>query len=153
MTPARDEPEHKGIQAAVAPFSQTRLIDGISRRDGWSGFAGGTPQSGNLIIVIKKSTIEPSEGRIAMISADPGQQPEIYIAQRVESGRYGSTSEMLREGVRLIQDRETQLAALATLAASIFRGVDDADNDWTKPAGEVFDRPEAKYRSPAKRSK
>lgn len=150
MTPARDEPEHKGIQAAIAPFSQTRLIDGLSRRDGWSGFAGGTPQSSNLIIVIKKSTIEPSEGRIAMISADLGQQPEIYIAQLVGSGRYGSKSEVLREGVRLIQNRETQLAALN---ASIFRGVDDADNDRTKPAGEVFDKPEAKYWSPAKRSK
>jgi antitoxin ParD1/3/4 len=143
-------PEHKGIQAAVAPVSQTRLIDGISRRAGWSGFAEGAPQTSNLIIVIKKSRIEPSDGRIAMISADLGQQLESYIAQLVESGRYGSKSEVLREGVRLIQDRETQLAALD---ASIFRSVEDADNGRTKPAGDVFDRLEAKYQSLAKRSK
>lgn len=45
----------------------------------------------------------------------------------VEAGRYNSKS----EGVRLIQDRESRLAALD---ASIMRGLADAD------AEEVFDR-------------
>lgn len=40
-----------------------------------------------------------------MISAELGQQLEAYVAKLVESGRYGSKSEVLREGVRLIQDR------------------------------------------------
>jgi antitoxin ParD1/3/4 len=44
---------------------------------------------------------------------------------------------VLREGVRLIQDRETRLAALD---ASILRGVADADAGRTKPAEKVFDR-------------
>jgi len=84
-----------------------------------------------------------------MISADIGQQLERFITTLVESGRYNSKSEVLREGVRLIQDRETQLAALD---ASISRGVADSDAGRSKPADEVFDRLEAKYRAMAERS-
>jgi antitoxin ParD1/3/4 len=46
--------------------------------------------------------------------------------------------------VRLIQDRETQLAALD---AVIERGVVDSDAGRGKPAQEVFDRLEAKYQA------
>lgn len=59
-----------------------------------------------------------------MISADLGQQLEQFVASLVANGRYNSKSEVLREGVRLIQDRETRLAALD---ASITRGLADAD--------------------------
>jgi antitoxin ParD1/3/4 len=79
-----------------------------------------------------------------MISADLGQQLESYIAKLVESGRYGSKSEVLREGVRLIQDREAQLAALD---AVIERGLKDSAAGKGKPAGKVFDRLEKKYRA------
>jgi len=78
-----------------------------------------------------------------MISADLGKQLESYIQQLVEVGRYGSKSEVLREGVRLVQDRETKLAALDAL---IMRGLADAKAGRTKPASEIFDRLEAKYR-------
>ncbi|MGV1988765.1 type II toxin-antitoxin system ParD family antitoxin [Agrobacterium sp. 22-221-1] len=81
-----------------------------------------------------------------MISADLGKQLESYIQQLVDTGRYGSKSEVLREGVRLVQDRETKLAALD---ASIMRGLADADAGRTKPASDVFDRLEAKYRAMA----
>ncbi|MCZ7854677.1 type II toxin-antitoxin system ParD family antitoxin [Agrobacterium salinitolerans] len=81
-----------------------------------------------------------------MISADLGKQLESYIQHLVDTGRYGSKSEVLREGVRLVQDRETKLAALD---ASIMRGLADADAGRTKPASEVFDRLEAKYRAMA----
>lgn len=81
-----------------------------------------------------------------MISADLGKQLESYVQQLVDTGRYGSKSEVLREGVRLVQERETKLAALD---ASIMRGLTDADAGRTKPAGEVFDRLEAKYRAMA----
>jgi antitoxin ParD1/3/4 len=50
-----------------------------------------------------------------MISADLGQQLETFVTRLVEAGRYGSKSEVLREGVRLIQDREAQLAALGRI--------------------------------------
>lgn len=77
-----------------------------------------------------------------MISADLGKQLESYVQQLVDTGRYGSKSEVLREGVRLVQDRETRLAALD---ASIMRGIADADAGRTNPASDVFDRLEAKY--------
>jgi len=77
-----------------------------------------------------------------MISADLGQQLEGFVSRLVETGRYGSKSEVLREGVRLIQDREAKLAALD---ASIARGLADAEGGRTKPASEIFDRLEAKY--------
>lgn len=79
-----------------------------------------------------------------MISADLGQQLERYVEQLVKTGRYKSKSEVLREGVRIIQDRETRLAALD---ASIARGIADADAGRTTPADDVFDRLEAKYRA------
>jgi antitoxin ParD1/3/4 len=77
-----------------------------------------------------------------MISAELGKQLESYIQQLVDTGRYGSKSEVLREGVRLVQERETRLLALD---ASIMRGIADADAGRTKPASDVFDRLEAKY--------
>lgn len=79
-----------------------------------------------------------------MISADLGQQLETFVASLVATGRYNSKSEVLREGVRLIQDRETRFAALD---ASIARGLADADAGNTTPAKDVFDRLEAKYRA------
>jgi antitoxin ParD1/3/4 len=85
-----------------------------------------------------------------MISADLGKQLESYIQQLVEVGRYGSKSEVLREGVRLVQERET---TLAVLDASIMRGLADADAGRVKPAREVFDRLEAKYRAMAEHAK
>jgi antitoxin ParD1/3/4 len=79
-----------------------------------------------------------------MISADLGQPLESFVARLVETGRYNSKSEVLREGVRMIQEREAKLAALD---ASIMRGLADADAGRTKSADEVFDRLEAKYRT------
>ena len=67
-----------------------------------------------------------------------------HVAALVETGRYGSKSEVLREGVRLIQDREAQLAALD---ASLERAVANADEGRRKPAQEVFGRLKAKYRA------
>ena len=84
-----------------------------------------------------------------MISADLGERLEDYVTQLVATGRYNSKSEILREGVRLIQDRETKLVALD---ASIARGIADADAGRTKPACEVFDRLETKYRAMARAS-
>lgn len=81
-----------------------------------------------------------------MISADLGRKLEGFVAKLVETGRYNSKSEVLREGVRLIQDRESRLTALD---ASIMRGLADADAGRVKPAEDVFDRLESKYRAAA----
>ena len=79
-----------------------------------------------------------------MISADLGQALETFVGELVANGRYNSKSEVLREGIRLVQDREARLAALDAVIA---RGLADADAGRTIPAGEVFDRLEAKYRA------
>lgn len=63
-------------------------------------------------------------------SVNLGSQLEGFVAQLVQSGRYGSRSEVMREGIRLIHEREVRLAALD---ASIRRGLDDAE------AGRVHD--------------
>lgn len=47
-----------------------------------------------------------------MISAELGKPLESYVQRLVETGRYGSKSEVLREGVRLVEEREKRLAAL-----------------------------------------
>lgn len=77
-----------------------------------------------------------------MISAELGKQLEGYLQQLVDSGRYGSKSEVLREGVRLVQDRETRLLALD---AAIQRGVADAEAGRTKSVQDVFKRLSKKY--------
>jgi len=83
-----------------------------------------------------------------MISADLGKRLESFVVDLVARGRYNSKSEVLREGVRLIEEREARLAALD---ASIARGLSDAEAGRTKPAEEVFDRLEAKYRAMSSR--
>ena len=79
-----------------------------------------------------------------MISADLGKQLETFVGNLVANGRYNSKSEVLREGVRLIQERE---ARLAVLDAAIARGLADAEAGRMRPAGEVFGRLDAKYRA------
>lgn len=78
-----------------------------------------------------------------MISGELGQQLELFVKQLVKSGRYGSKSEVLREGVRLVQEREGQFVALDSV---IERGIADSKAGKGKPAKQVFDRLEAKYR-------
>jgi len=75
------------------------------------------------------------------MGADLGEALESFVTKLVASGRYHSKSEVLREGVRLIQERE---ARLARLDASIARGLADVDAGRVKPSSEVFDRLEAK---------
>ena len=57
-------------------------------------------------------------------SVDLGKRLEAVVDDLVKAGRFNSRSEILREGVRLIHERETRLSALD---ASIQRGVADAD--------------------------
>jgi antitoxin ParD1/3/4 len=75
-------------------------------------------------------------------TTDLGPQLERVISELVASGRYGSKDEVLREGVRLVKEREARLAALD---ASLEQGIADADAGAVKPISEVFDRLIAKY--------
>jgi antitoxin ParD1/3/4 len=71
------------------------------------------------------------------ISADLGEQLESVVENLVNNGRYNSKSEVLREGVRLVQEREARLAALD---AAIERGIADADAGRVMPLDEAFAR-------------
>ncbi|OAN53770.1 type II toxin-antitoxin system ParD family antitoxin [Magnetospirillum moscoviense] len=52
-----------------------------------------------------------------------GDRWEQFVEQAVKAGRYSSASEVVREGLRLVEEREAKLKALrATLDASIAAG-------------------------------
>ena len=77
-----------------------------------------------------------------MISADLGAQLERLVAKLVESGRYGSKSEVLREGVRLVEEREKRLALLD---AALERGLADVDAGRTHSLEDVLDELTRRY--------
>lgn len=73
------------------------------------------------------------------ISADLGEVLEKVVNDLVENGRYNSKSEVLREGVRLVQERE------ARLHAALQRGLQDIEEGRIKPLADVANRLIAKY--------
>ncbi|MGX9984740.1 type II toxin-antitoxin system ParD family antitoxin [Methylobacterium fujisawaense] len=83
-------------------------------------------------------------------SADLGSRLEQYVTSLVTTGRYNSRSEVLREGVRLVEEREKRLAALD---AALARGLADADEGRVTPAERVAERLTAKYRAWAEAGK
>ncbi|KRA98144.1 addiction module antitoxin [Devosia sp. Root685] len=81
------------------------------------------------------------------ISADLGEVLEKVVSDLVEHGRYNSKSEVLREGVRLVQERE---ARLRELDAALLAGEEDIAAGRMKPVEEVFERLVAKYEAMTK---
>lgn len=73
-----------------------------------------------------------------------GPRYETLVRKLVESGRYASASEVVRDSLRLLEEREEQRQAkLAALRNDIRKGVESGPGI---PASDVFDRLEAKYR-------
>lgn len=61
-------------------------------------------------------------------------QLEQFVREKVDSGRYLSASEVVREGLRLLEERDrVYQARLADLQKEITVGVEEADR------GELFD--------------
>ncbi|GLQ54182.1 type II toxin-antitoxin system ParD family antitoxin [Devosia nitrariae] len=81
------------------------------------------------------------------ISAELGETLEKVVNDLVATGRYNSKSEVLREGVRLVQERE------ARLRAALERGLKDVEEGRVKPLDEVAERLIAKYRKMAEMSR
>jgi antitoxin ParD1/3/4 len=62
-----------------------------------------------------------------------GPKWEKFLESEVSDGRYGSASEVVREGLRLVEEREAKLAALRhKIGASIAAGGDLSDEDIEK---------------------
>lgn len=59
-----------------------------------------------------------------------GKRWDVYIEELLKAGRYGSASEVVREGLRLVEERENKLAALRqTIDASINKGGSNSSDD------------------------
>jgi antitoxin ParD1/3/4 len=71
-----------------------------------------------------------------------GADTEAAMDGLVESGRYPTREDVLREGVRLVQDRE---ARLARIDAAVSRGIEDAEAGRSNDAGIVLERLRGKY--------
>jgi antitoxin ParD1/3/4 len=67
---------------------------------------------------------------------------EAVVTRLVEIGRYSSKSEVLREGIRLLYQREKRLEALD---AALARGLADVEAGRVRPAKDVLDRLKARY--------
>jgi antitoxin ParD1/3/4 len=80
-----------------------------------------------------------------------GERFEALVKELVQSGRYNNASEVVREGLRLLEDRErlreikiTELRRLAEEGR--LSGLSDEDG------GDLLDRLEGEYRARAERS-
>jgi len=88
-----------------------------------------------------------AQGAPMASSVELGSQLERIVELLVKSGRYNSRSEVLREGVRIIHERETRLAALD---ASINRGLADAGAGRVHDLDAAAKRLDAKYAAAVK---
>ncbi len=65
---------------------------------------------------------------------------EEFVHQRVRSGRYTSASEVVREALRLLADRdELREFRLQEIRAKVAEGLSAADAGDVHPGDEVFD--------------
>jgi antitoxin ParD1/3/4 len=76
-----------------------------------------------------------------------GHHFEGFIQTQLASGRYNNASEVVRDALRLMEDRERSLAALDS---ALMRGVTDIEAGRVTPAEAVFDALESKYLGMAK---
>jgi antitoxin ParD1/3/4 len=64
------------------------------------------------------------------MNASIGERWEKFVEKTVEEGRYSSASEVVREGLRLVEEREAKIASLRRmLETSIARGGDISEEE------------------------
>jgi antitoxin ParD1/3/4 len=70
---------------------------------------------------------------VLTLNVSIGDRWEGFVDRAVKSGRYASASEVVREGLRLVEEREAKLTALRdTLAASIAAGGHNTEDDLAR---------------------
>jgi antitoxin ParD1/3/4 len=83
------------------------------------------PDSQNCAIHVIRSL---GSQECAIMNVSIGERWQGFVDRVVKDGRYGSASEVVREGLRLVEEREAKLLALrATLNASIAGGGEVTD--------------------------
>jgi antitoxin ParD1/3/4 len=74
-----------------------------------------------------------------------GERWEKFIEELLATGRYGSASEIMREGLRMVEEREQKLAALReTIEASIAGGGEHSSDDVRAAVRSALDQWEKK---------
>jgi antitoxin ParD1/3/4 len=72
-----------------------------------------------------------------------GSHFERFVKKQIESGRYSSASEVIRDALRLLEEQEElRQAQIQNLRGKIQEGINSGPG---VPAEEVFNRLEAKY--------
>jgi antitoxin ParD1/3/4 len=77
-----------------------------------------------------------------MPSYNLGQHFEAFIKAQLATGRYTDASEVIRDALRLMEERERRLGAID---AAIARGIADIKAGRTNDADAVFQELEAHY--------
>jgi antitoxin ParD1/3/4 len=73
-----------------------------------------------------------------------GQHFEAFIRNQVSAGRYNNASEVVRDALRLLEERERRLAALD---AAIVGGTAQVASGDVYPADAALDELEGRYRA------
>ncbi|PCH81366.1 MAG: type II toxin-antitoxin system ParD family antitoxin [Hyphomicrobiales bacterium] len=73
-----------------------------------------------------------------------GERFETFIAQQINDGRFNNASEVVRAGLRMLEDYETRMGELQIAYKQ------GKESGTGIPADAVFDRLETKYASMAK---
>lgn len=73
-----------------------------------------------------------------------------FVHEQIERGRFQNASEVVRAGLRLLEEHEASHAGrLAELQRQINEAFDDPSSG--RPAGDVFNELEARYRQDGRR--
>ncbi len=71
-----------------------------------------------------------------------GKHFETFIQNQLASGRYNNASEVVRDALRTLKERERKLAALD---GALARGIADIDEGRVVPAESVLKKLQARY--------